>query len=148
MPGLLLFPLAIEILLPLLLSPGPPKSFPGVGLGASSLLPVADERLLGVLGGNKLGRPEGGCLLTGDSGLLKLGRAGVLPIVLLPNARPAGDSGRREGVGNDGGVRPENPVSVGVGGGLEDAAELRLEARFRGTNMPDKGVEVVKYRTL
>jgi len=35
-----------------------------------------------------------------------------------------------------------------VGGALEDDAESRFVALERGTNIPDIGDEVVKYRTL
>ena len=68
-------------------------------------------------------------------------------------ARLAGDSGLRPGV-SDGGIREDEPVGefssdmVGVGGGGEDSAELRLLARARGTNIPDIDWAVVKYRTL
>jgi hypothetical protein len=51
-------------------------------------------------------------------------------------------------------MREDEPVGefssdrVGVGGGGEDSAELRLLARARGTNIPDIDWAVVKYRTL
>lgn len=131
----------IEILPDLPLSP-----FIGVGLGASSRDgpgPAAAETCRGVVGGNRLGRPPAG-LRIGDSGLLKLGLPPIGLPRLPPRVRGPGESDRRAELA----VRAEWLDNGGVGGALEDDAESRFVALEMGTNIPDIGDEVAKYRTL
>jgi hypothetical protein len=116
--------------------------------------PIA-EPARGVVGGSRLGRCCPGVPIrrTGLSDRVgRDGRAGVL--IALPKERPAGDSGRIRPVVKLGGASEEAPVGEGksgiggVGGTCEEPVECRLLARARGTNMPDNGCAVVKYRTL
>ena len=58
--------------------------------------------------------------------------------------RGPGESDRRAELA----VRAEWLDNGGVGGALEDDAESRFVALEMGTNIPDIGDEVAKYRTL